>query len=298
MKIPDFSFSTGLDNITRTATTLTKLGIFTGGICIVAYSLKIGYFPQDLSIGDGALFLMAAGCFGIVYAFFVACLVSLGIFFSPLVRVPFNAFIKALNRFSKRKRPPAHELAPFDWITVLFAIFAVILIVAFGKQEHSAYWNLPLLSIALYFFYSIFHSSGKKLRAIHYVENAILHTEDKNNLANLGNPEHLRRSQWISLAAVLVMPLLLGHVSGQLLDAAMRFGKIRVEHPTIYVKSPYALMLPKNLVPAEHTGLADYTRFDGTVVLFNGFGKNTVISFPDAGVVRTIRIPNDYIIVE
>lgn len=78
----------------------------------------------------------------------------------------------------------------------------------------------------------------------------------------------------------------------------MRFGRIRIEHPTIYVKAPYALMLPKSLVPQEHAGLADYTRFDGTVVLFNGFGKNTVISFPDAGSVRKLRIPNEYIIIE
>lgn len=57
-------------------------------------------------------------------------------------------------------------------------------------------------------------------------------------------------------------------------------------------------MLPKSLTSREHPTLADYTRFDGTVVLFNGFGKNTVISFPDGGVTRTLKIPDDQIIVE
>lgn len=298
MKIPDFVLSSSIDNVTKAVSTLTKLGILVGGVCVIAYSLRIGYFPQDLSIGDGALFLMAAGCFGVVYAFFVACLVSLGVFLSPLIRIPFNAFIRIVNHFSKRKRPPAYELAPFDWVTGLFAFFAVILIVAFGRGEHSAYWNLPLLSVGLYFFYSIFHSSGKKLRTILSVQNTVLHTNDKENIAKLGNPDHLRRAQYISLAAVVVMPLVLGHVSGQLLDTAMRFGRIRLDHPTIYMKSPYALMLPKSLTSREHPTLADYTRFDGTIVLFNGFGKNTVISFPDAGSMRTLKIPDDQIIVE
>ncbi|MCY0858769.1 hypothetical protein [Cupriavidus sp. D39] len=94
------------------------------------------------------------------------------------------------------------------------------------------------------------------------------------------------------------MPLLLGRVSGQILDAAMRFAKVRLEHPAIFVKSPYALMLPNNLVSKEHGSLAEYTRFDGTVVLFNGFGKNTIVSFPDGETTRTLKIPNDQIIVE
>ena len=73
---------------------------------------------------------------------------------------------------------------------------------------------------------------------------------------------------------------------------------LRIEHPTIYLKSPYALMLPKDLISKDHASPADYTRFDGTVILFNGFGKNTVVSFPNGRATRTIRIPNDQIIVE
>ena len=64
-----------------------KFGVFTGGSCVILYSLRIGHFPQDLSLGDGILFLMAAACFGIVYIFFTISLISLGMLISPLIKI-------------------------------------------------------------------------------------------------------------------------------------------------------------------------------------------------------------------
>ncbi|MCY0858768.1 hypothetical protein [Cupriavidus sp. D39] len=54
--MPDFFLQNNIDNLSKSATTLSKLGIFAGGVCITFYSLEIGYFPQELSVGDGVLF--------------------------------------------------------------------------------------------------------------------------------------------------------------------------------------------------------------------------------------------------
>lgn len=298
MKSFDIPATSIIDSVTKSVTALTKLGIFLGGICIFAYCLNIGYFPQDLSIGDGALFLMVATCFGIIYAFFVVCLVSLGICLSPATRFICKIALSIIHRFNKPKKPPAHELAPFDWSAAFPALFAIFIVLGLGKHEYSAYWNLPLLSVALYLFYSVFRSSRKRLRDISRLQSSPLHTHEKGTVAMQWNPTYLKQSQWAALAMVVVGPLLFGHVSGQLLDAAMRFGKIRLEQPIIYVKAPYAMMLPKELVSKAHPTLSDYTPFDGTTVLFNGFGRNTIISFKDNGKDRTLKIPNEQIIVE
>jgi hypothetical protein len=103
--------------------------------------------------------------------------------------------------------------------------------------------------------------------------------------------------QRVALSTLIVASLVFGHVSGQLLDGAMRMGKIRLDHPIVYVKSPYASMIPSSLISKSQAKLADYTAFDNTVVLFNGFGKSTVISFVDSGKTRTLKIPNDNIII-
>lgn len=298
MQIATSTLEQNIESVSKIVTTASKFGALVGGVSVITYSLSINHFPQDLSVGDGLLFLMAAACFGVIYVFFVASLVSLGITLSPVIRVAFKLIVWGVNLFSKRKAEPAHTLAPFEWSAVLFALFSIIIILGLGSRDSTVYWGLPLLSVGLYFFYSIYLSSGNKIKKIAMVKSSVVHTTDKENIAQFGNPEKLRRSQLFGLAAILVAPLLLGGVSGQLLDAAMRAAHVRIEKPVIYVKEPYSSLLPKSLARKNQNALKDYTAFDGTVVLFKGFGKTTVISFPDGAATRKLEIPNDQLIVE
>ena len=298
MSISTSSLEKNIESVSKIATTASKFGILVGGVCVITYSLRINHFPQDLSVGDGLLFLMAAACFGVIYVFFTASLVSLGITLSPAIRAVFNVFVWGVNFFRKRKAEPAHTLAPFQWSAVLFALFSAVIILALGSQDSTAYWNLPMLSVGLYLFYSVYVSSGNKIKRIETVKNTVLHTDEKENIVQLGDPEKLRRVQLFSLGTILVLPLLIGGVSGQLLDAAMRTAHVRVEKPVIYVKEPYSSLLPKALTSKSRSAPKDYTAFDGTVVLFKGFGKTTVVSFPDGTATRKLEIPNDQLIIE
>lgn len=279
------------------ASSASKFGVLVGGTCVLIYSLRINYFPQDLSLGDGLLFLLAAACFGVIYVFFTASLVSLGMCLAPVVRVGFSMYTWGSNRFLGKSAKPVHQLAKFEWPAVLLALFAVFSIFALGRREIMAYWNLPLLSIALYLFYSVYLSSGNKIKEIDLVKNSLLHIEDKENFTKLGDPEKLRAVQLFSLLTILIVPLLCGGVSGQLLDAAMRGAQLRIEKPIIYVREPYSSLFPRALV-SKRSAPKDYTAFDGTVILFKGFGKTTVVSFPDGSIERKLEIPNDQIIVE
>lgn len=251
------SLEKNIESVSKIAATASKFGILFGGICIITYSLRINHFPQDISVGDGLLFLMAAACFGVIYIFFTASLVSLGIALSPAIRAVFNVFFWGVNLFRKRKAEPAHTFAPFQWSAVLFALFSVFLILALGSQDSTAYWNLPMLSVGLYLFYSVYVSSGNKIKKIEAVKNTVLHTDEKENVVRLGDPEKLRRGQLFSLATILVLPLFFGGVSGQLLDAAMRAAHVRVEKPVIYVKEPYSSLLPKALTSKSQNAPKD-----------------------------------------
>lgn len=298
MPIISSTLEQNIESVSKIATTASKFGVLVGGICVITYSLTINYFPQDLSVGDGLLFVMAAACFGVIYAFFIASLVSLGITLSPAIRILFKFLVWGVNKRRKRKDEPVHILAPFEWLAVLFALFAILIILVFGSKDSKVYWSLPLLSVGLYFFYSLYLSCGNKIKKIEAVKSSIVHTKEKENVAQLGDAEKLRTAQLFSLATILFVPLLLGGVSGQLLDAAMRAAHVRIDKPVVYVKEPYSVLLPKSLVSKDRISPKDFTAFDGTVVLFKGFGKTTVISFSDGAVTRKLEIPNDQIIVE
>jgi len=284
--------------VSKIATAISKFGVLVGSVCVISYSLRISHFPQDLSLGDGLLLLMAAACFGVIYVLFIASLVSLGITMSPAIRVVFKLFVWVVNRFSKRKAEPVHSLAPFEWFAVLLALFSVVFILVLGSQDSTAYWNLPMLSVGLYLIYSVYVSNGNKIKRIEMVYNAVLHTEEKENITQLGDPEKLRRGQLFCLATIFVLPLVLGGVSGQILDAAMRSANVRIEKAVVYVKEPFSSLLPKSLISKSQNSPKDYTAYDGLVILFKGFGKTTVVSFFDGNGTRKLEIPNDQLIIE
>lgn len=298
MKPSDLLVDTNVDGLLKAATAVTKLGLFIGGICVALYSLRIGYFPQDLSLGDGVLFLLVAGSFGYVYLVFVYCLVALGICGAPFVRPLSRPILAIINRYRKRSLKLNFELVPFNWSSTFFAGAAVLLILALGRQEQFAYWSLPLLSGMLYLLYSAFVSLGKKLKKIAVVRQAEVHTKEKEKLAVLGDPRKMRQDQLVLLALILFAPLLYGGVSGQLLEMGMGVAKLRKEHAVVYIKTPYALMLPSNLISSKQPSLPEYSRFDDVDVLFHGFGKRTVVSFRSEKSKRTLKIPDEYIIVE
>lgn len=297
MPIVPFTLEQNIESVSKIATTAVKFGVFAGGVCVIAYSLRINHFPQDLSVGDGLLFIMAAACFGVIYTIFIASLVSLGITLSPIIKFVFKFFVWGINKCRSHKVEPFHTLAPFEWAAVLFALFAILIILALGTKDSKVYWSLPLLSVALYFFYSLYQSCGNKIKEIESVKNSVVHTKEKENVAQFGDVEKLRALQLFSLGTIMAVPLLLGGVSGSLLDAAMRLAYVRIKKSVVYIKEPYSELLPKTLT-SKVLSPKNFTAFDGTVVLFKGFGKTTVISFSDGAATRRLEIPNDQIIVE
>ena len=73
-----------LDVIGKILSLAFKLGVVVGGAVLLFYCWKIGYFPQDASVGDGLLFILLAIAFSGAYLFFVVCLTSLGLLLRPV----------------------------------------------------------------------------------------------------------------------------------------------------------------------------------------------------------------------
>ncbi|MFZ3003934.1 MAG: hypothetical protein WA071_26715 [Undibacterium umbellatum] len=166
MDIDRSDLEKNLDSLIKIILNLSKLCTIFGGICLIIYSLRINHFPRDLSVSDGMLFLLVAACYGMVYLFFLACLTSLGICFSPAIIPAFRWTFNFLNRHKKLPQKPRHDLARLNFLAIIFALFSLLIIIPLGQKNPSAYWTLPLLAIMLYVFYSLYTSAGNKLHQL------------------------------------------------------------------------------------------------------------------------------------
>lgn len=275
--------------------TAAKLGIPIGAGCIICYTLSIGYFPRDLTVGDGLLMLVAATCFGMTLLFFLACLFGLGMLSSPIVRWGFKIFISIYNKRAKEKIQQAHDFAPFSWIAIPLSLYAGIVIYEFGKNNHAAHYTLPSISLLLYIFYSIFHSCTNKIQAIQKEkQNKIIAPKE---ISKVENEAELKNGQLISVIALLLVPLLLGGVSGQLLDAAMRIMHVRIESVAVLVTDRYHSLISLPPVFENPPESSTWYRYNDAKVLFHGYGKYTVISVRVKDTEVELEIPNDKIII-
>ncbi len=282
------SFKDTLETLLGVTSFAGRLGLFIGYLCVAFYFAKIGFLPQELSIGDGILLFLSATFFGLVYVVFTISFLSLGI---TAFYLPLQILVWIIERIGKVKTQ--HELAPISFISVVFSFLAVFLIYLFDKKDETAYRQLIFLSLALYFVYSIYLSINKQI-------NNIINSNKSFFAPIEENPGKLRKIKHQLLCCILFLPLAMGGVSGQLLEGAMRVAQIRIDNPKpiIFVKEPYSSLLPKNRALFIMLTPRGYTPFINMTILFKGFGKTTVVGFDEKHYKRKIEILNDCIIVE
>lgn len=189
-----------------------------------------------------------------------------------------------------------YDYAEFAWVYFIPSVFAIIFIIRLGDKDVNAYWNLPLLSIAMYFFYSTYLSAGEKLKKLD-VSLLLLSTADGRNISVDGKSENLRKAQALCLAVILVIPMLTSGVTGQLLDGAMRQASIRRDNANAFIKEPYANLIPSSLKSATQPQLDAYVKFDNVSILMQGLGSTTIVEYVVDDVARKMEVPTNEIIV-
>lgn len=290
------SLESAADRVMKVTSAALKLSIALGGACVIIYSIRIGHFPQGLALGDGLLFLLAAGCFGFMYAVFVAGLIGLGSCLSPVTNRALKISNWIMAKFRGGKNEPHCELEPFQWAAVPFALIALLMIGGLGRQDHLVYLTLVAVAVMLHILYSAVIDTRRKLRAAEKLQGTIIETPDK--AKSSAEVQRHKSAYLIGYLLLLMMPLLIGGVSGQLVDGAMRLANVRIDDAVIYTKAPYDAFLPDSLIAKDLKVPPGYKAYKGISVRFKGFGITTVIAFKDGTTTRQLEIPNDQIIVE
>ena len=287
-----------IDPLLKLLGAASTLGVAGGAFFILSYAVDIRYFPGGISLGDSLLFLLASGCFGMLYAMLTTTLIALGVLLSPIVRPLVQASFKLYQKFTGRKEPPVYELAPFDWIAIPLGLIGVLFIFILGMRDEVLWWVLPMHAVGLFFFYSIYRSSRLKLQKSMQAASALVHSKEREAAVASEDVAKYRCAQLLSLGVVMFVPLFIGGVFGPLRDGAMRLMSVRVENATVHVKAPYSALLPKEAVSTTARTMSEYNAFENVLVVFRGLGKSVVVRFNEQGTVKQVELPNESVVVQ
>lgn len=268
-----------------------KLCVVLGGAVLLFYCWGIGYFPQDVSVGDGLLFILLAIAFGGVYMFFVMSLTSLGILLRPLWHRLQRLFLLLLKGYEKvtgketNYTPFVIEKGGIELL--VFAVFGLFFIWWFSLSDIKVLSTLPMCTWGCALLWSSYQQNSREIDQLENKENVT--EEETKRLARLNN------FQPVALGIMLVIPLLIGGVSGRLLDGAMRLANVRADTATIHIKEPYVKYASEyGLQGLQSNFGSDYSKFEKTSILFNGFGKNIVIEAEGKDGRARLVVPSDH----
>ncbi|WP_110946610.1 hypothetical protein [Pseudomonas bohemica] len=296
MKARITSLETTLDTLTKLATGAIKFSVCLGSICVIFYALRVGHFPQGLALADGLLFVVAAACFGFIYTAFAGSMLALGMCFSIALRPLFYRAVRAVAKVQGTEIPLRNELARFSWPSIFPAALGGLFIFLLGRRAPAAYVHLPLLAVALYLFYSMARAAGTAYRGQQQTDAATGVPTQGNGAACDDPNEHKFAFLFFSIS-VFFAALVLGGVTGQLVDGSMRLAQVRVENAVVHIKAPYAALLPNTLLAPDQRSSDGYAVFRNVTILFRGFGTTTTIGFKEAGRSRQLDLPNEDLII-
>lgn len=289
--------------------TAIKAIIAIGMLCLVAYLLTIGYIPSEISFGDTLIFLLIFVACSIAYTGLSMMLFFFGISLMPIVYMIINTLDKYL---------PPHirigEKLPFPKISMITLAASLYLLYTirdlfFLDWRISLYFAITASFISL--FYYAFYLNRQKIREFsnkfENLKDIIDDPDASENLKTFARVKlkrleiHIKDSIQIALFLILIplVPMFfIGDLGKIFLDFTMQKTGVRIEKPTLYIKAPYADLIDLPKTSTKALAQQQTFIFKNAKVLFQGVGKNTLVSYTVKNIEKQIVIPNEYIIVE
>ena len=284
-----------LEVIDKSLGIAAKIGITVGSLILLYYCWSIDFFPRDISVGDGLLFIFVAVGFGVAYLFFVASLTSLGVLLRPLwhgLQCLGMWIGKAWVKFRKKALSyDPFDLKPGGIEHITFATFGLILVVLFSIKDISRLPTLLLASFGCALLWNSYQNVDSKLRKIS--SNPQPSDEERERMPKLEKSKAFL--PWL----IISLPLLIGGVTGEMISGTMRILNLRNDTATAHIKKPYtAILLTRGISTGVKSEIGDdYLRYENAEILFSGLGSTTVVSLknPSGGKMQ-LTIPSDHVL--
>lgn len=229
-----------------------------GVLAIILYCGSIDYFPKDVTIGDGILFIAASLATSFTYAILVVALFSAGIVISPFIRwtqlVAHKFFEKINPNFTMRPLNFPH--LGWDMLAVvIFGLIIIFIIALKSASDLSAGFGLL---------------SGVLFMGLAY---GFLNT--KPYKPSPQNHQFNKNAKIICVSAII--PLVVMQSQGEILNQAMRLIGVRNENATILISEKQTEFLKENNISPDKIIGKNGAIYKEVVILFQGIGSNTVI---------------------
>ncbi|WP_039909779.1 hypothetical protein [Acinetobacter soli] len=289
--------------------TIIKAIVAIGILCLVAYLLTIGYIPSEISFGDTLIFLLIFVACSIVYAGLSMVLFFFGISLMPMVYLIFSI----VDKYS----PPHTRIGkkfPFPKISILtlgISLYFLHIISDLLLLHWKISLYVALTSSFISLFYYAFFINRQKIKEFsnkfENMQDIIDDSDASENLKTFARAKlkrletHIKDSIQISFFLILIpiVPMFfIGDIGKIFLDFTMQKTGVRIEKTTLYIKEPYANLIELPKTTTEQLSQHKIFIFKDIKVLFQGIGKNTLISYKVKNIEKQIVIPNEYIIVE
>lgn len=282
------------------ATAVIRWGaLIIGGVCLLVVCMTTGWFPEDMTLGEGvALYFIFVG-FLLVYAVYWLGITSVGLL---IARWP----MEFIDRFEKKA--PSHAVnyafssfklmwAGAVWVVGCVATVYASLVVRLNFTSGMLFGIIVLCQGA---FGGFLLALRRRLQL------------DASGLSLPGHVSPERHSKKISerragmyvlLAAWIVMPMLpmvLGQHHDALMGSAFRLAQLRKDHATVHVASPWSQPLRNaGLKPSESFLGSSYERFDDVTVRMRSVGSRVVLELPSGRrETRFVNVPRQFIEIE
>lgn len=289
--------------------TAIKAIIAIGILCLVAYLLTIGYIPSEISFGDTLIFLLIFVAFSIAYTGLSMMLFFFGISLMPIVYMIINTLDKYLPPHIRiGKKLPFPKISMITLAASLYLLYTIRDLL-FLDWRISLYVAITASFISL--FYYAFYLNRQKIREFsnkfENLKDIIDDPDASENLKTFARVKlkrleiHIKDSIQIALFLILIplVPMFfIGDLGKIFLDFTMQKTGVRIEKPTLYIKAPYADLIDLPKTSTKALAQQQTFIFKNAKVLFQGIGKNTLVSYTVKNIEKQIVIPNEYIIVE
>lgn len=300
-----------IKSISEYSSVFTKFSIGLGLVFILGYFAKIGYFPKDLSLGDGFVFLLITLKFILIYSFFIGThyffgkAVYSGIF--KIIKFRYRDFF--YNLFFKIKRIHLYKFNKIDKnkvtkyidnfligsLKIIFFPFSALIIWGFYQHIDIEKIYIILLNIMMVvLFIDIFNNHLKGLRK----EKIIII-----NVSQLSNELKTDEKKIMTIFLVILLVPALMYFTALDNDKnflmKLTFNSLRVEGNTssVYLKKEYKDLLPEDKFEIK---MENYYKLKNINIPLRGIGKNALITYrsDDNKYIFKVEIPNDALQVE
>lgn len=289
--------------------TIIKTIIAIGVLCLVAYLLTISYIPSEISFGDTLVFLLIFASCAVVYSFLIMVLFFFGSSLMPLVYFIF----KFIDRYS-----PPHLKIEKNLIFPKISITTIVVSVCFLYLIRNIlliHWKFGLYLFLTSAFIALFcyplYVNRQKLKVFNAkFENLDEIIDDPNTSEHLKsfakaknkqfekNITNITQSTFFLILTPLIFMVLIADIGKLFLNYTMQNIGVRAEKVTVYLKEPYASLVQLPKTTTDALSQQQIFKIKDVNILFQGVGKNTLLSYRLDGFEQKIIIPNEFIIVE